>query len=139
MKMRFRRNGISVKVGLAAAALLAISGSAGCLIFGVAEHPAGPREIQLVARNMTFYLQGDKTPNPTLRVRAGEEVRLVLTNEEPGTDHDFAIRPWKVRTRLLSGKGEDTLTFTVPAAPGSETTYMCTPHFEMMSGTILIE
>ncbi len=135
-----RLNRISAKLGLAAAGLLAMLGSAGCLLFGAAGNPAGgPREIRLVARNMTFYLQGDNAPNPTLRLRAGEQVRLVLANEEPGIDHDFAIRPWKVGTGILNGKGEDTVTFTVPAAPGSETTYMCTPHFGMMRGTILVE
>ncbi len=134
-------NRAALKSGLAIAVLLAAVCSAGCdaLLFGVADPRGGPREIQLVARNMTFYLQNDETPNPTLRLRAGEQVRVVLKNEEPGIDHDFAIRPWKIGTRLISGKGEDVIIFTVPDAPGTETNYICTPHFGMMRGTILIE
>ncbi len=138
MTMRMYR--ISPKFGLAAAALLAMLGSAGCnVLFGIADPSGGPREIRIVARSMTFYMQGDTTPNPTLRLRAGEEVRLVLTNEEPGIDHDFAIRPWKVGTRLLKGNGEDAIAFKVPDTPGAEIAYICTPHFGMMRGTILIE
>jgi len=127
-------------LGMIVTVAMMTAGSAACMQPNASGHPAGgPREIRIVVRNMTFYLHGDKTPNPTLRVRAGEEVRLVLTNEEPGIDHGFAIRPWKVGTRLLNGKGEDAITFTVPDAPGSETAYICRPHFGMMRGTILID
>ena len=31
----------------------------------------GPREIRLVARDMTFYVEGRPEPNPTLRLRPG--------------------------------------------------------------------
>lgn len=127
-------------LGMIATVAMMTVGSAACMQSSASGNPSGgPRVIRIVARNMTFYLQDDNTPNPTLRVRAGEEVRLVLTNEEPGIDHDFTIRPWKVGTRLLNGKGEDAIIFKVPAAPGSETTYICSPHFGMMRGTILIE
>lgn len=98
----------------------------------------GPREVRIVARNMTFYVAGQDAPNPTLRFRAGEEVRLVFTNEDDGMDHDFGIRRWKVGTRLLDGKGEDAVVFRVPETRGSET-YACTPHSQMMRGTIEIE
>lgn len=123
----------------ATVAMVTAGGAACSQSSASARPPQGPREIRIVARNMTFYLQGDKTPNPTLRVRAGEEVRLILTNEEPGIDHDFAIRPWKVGTKLLKGNGEDAITFRVPGTAGAEIAYICTPHFGMMRGTILIE
>jgi len=125
---------------LAVTFLCATLAGAGCMVFSASGDPAGgPREIRLVARNMTFYMQGDNTPNPTLRLRAGEQVRVVLKNDEPGIDHDFAVRPWQIGTRLISGTGEDAITFTVPDAPGAETTYICTPHFGMMRGLITIE
>lgn len=126
-------------LGLFVAVAMATAGSAACSQSSASGRPQGPREIRIVARNMTFYVQGDKAPNPTLKVRAGEELRLVLTNEEPGIDHDFAIRPWKIATRLLKGNGEDAITFKVPGTPGAEIAYICTPHFGMMRGTILIE
>jgi hypothetical protein len=97
-----------------------------------------PRDLRLVVRDMTFYVEGRDEPNPTLRFRAGEHVRLVLKNEDAGLDHDFTIRAWNVRTKLLEGKGQDVVTFRVPAAASSET-YECTPHAQMMRGTIDVE
>ena len=137
--MQVKMNRIS-GLRLAALFLLAMFGSAGCMVFSASgDRAGGLREIRLVARNMTFYAEGDNTPNPTLRLRAGERVRVVLKNDEPGIDHDFAIRPWKIGTRLISGKGEDAITFQVPDAPGAETSYICTPHFGMMRGLITIQ
>jgi plastocyanin len=97
-----------------------------------------PREIRLVARDMTFYLEGQDTPNPTLRVRAGEELKLVLRNEDAGMNHDFVVRSWDVASRLLEGKGEASFVFRVPDKRGSET-YSCTPHSGMMRGTLEVE
>jgi plastocyanin len=97
-----------------------------------------PREVRLVARDMTFYVAGQDTPNPTLRFRAGETIRLVLRNEDPGMTHDFAVKSWKLASRLLEGKGETTLEFRVPDAAGTQT-YSCTPHSRMMRGSIEVE
>jgi len=97
------------------------------------------REIVLVVRGMAFYLDGQfETVNPTLRFRAGERVRVVVRNEEPGVTHNFAVPAWKVKTRELHGGGADGVEFVVPAAPGRQD-YQCTPHSTMMRGTIEIE
>ena len=46
------------------------------------------REIHLVTRDMAFYLEGDsQTPNPTLTVRAGESIRIVVRNDDQGLMH----------------------------------------------------
>lgn len=95
------------------------------------------REIHLVARDMTFYVAGQDAPNPTLQARPGERIRIVLNNTDVGMSHDFAIRSWRVNTRLLKGKGEARIEFTVPTARGTYD-YSCTPHAEMMSGTIVV-
>ena len=61
------------------------------------------REITLVTRDMAFYLEGDTRPNPTIRLQAGERVRFVLRNLDPGIDHNLAIDDWDwrlVRSRL---------------------------------------
>ena len=50
--------------------------------------------------------------------------------------HDFAIRSWSVNTRLLKGKGRDSIELTVPAT--RVCIYSCTPHAEMMGGTIVV-
>ena len=98
------------------------------------------REIRLVARNMTYYVEGSPDPNPTLRVRRGELVRILLSNSDPGMAHDFGIDAWSVRTRLLDdkAKNEAVIQFQAPGNPGV-TTYSCTPHAQMMRGTIRVE
>jgi plastocyanin len=95
------------------------------------------REIRLVVKDMTFYVEGQDTPNPTLSARPGERIRLVLNNTESGMSHDFRIDAWRVKTRVLKGKGQDSVEFTVPNARGSHE-YRCTPHAEMMNGTIVV-
>jgi hypothetical protein len=95
------------------------------------------REIHLVAKDMTFYVAGQDAPNPTLHGRPGERLRIVLSNTDVGLSHDFVIRSWRVSTRLLKGKGQDSVEFTVPGTRGSHL-YSCSPHAEMMGGTILV-
>lgn len=96
------------------------------------------REIHLVARAMTFYIAGQEEPNPTLQARPGERIRIVLSNTDIGMSHDFAIRSWRVNTRLLKGKGQASIEFAVPATRGTYD-YSCSPHAEMMGGTIVVQ
>jgi hypothetical protein len=99
--------------------------------------PSGRREIRLVVRDMTFYLEGQDTPNPTLSARPGEKIRLVLSTTESGMSHDFRIDAWRVHTRVLKGKGQESVDFTVPDSRGTQE-YRCTPHSEMMFGSIVV-
>ena len=99
----------------------------------------GVREIQVVTRDMTFYVDGSPEPNPAIVVRAGERVKLVLRNEDAGMSHDFTVKAWTVNTKLLEDRGEqDVITFQAPTERGS-TTYSCTPHAKMMSGILRVE
>jgi len=95
-------------------------------------------EIRLVVRDMAYHAADDPQVNPTLRVRAGERIRLILTNTDAGMAHDFVIPDWKLSTRVLKGKGSETVEFTAPSTPGTHT-YNCTPHAETMRGTIAVE
>jgi plastocyanin len=95
------------------------------------------REIHLIARDMTFYVAGQDAPNPTLHARPGERLRVILSNTDVGMSHDFVIRSWSVHTRLLKGKGQDRIEFTVPNTRGS-LLYSCSPHAEMMGGAIVV-
>jgi plastocyanin len=95
------------------------------------------RDIHLVARDMTYYLDGVGEPNPTLRLSRGERVRIHLVNRDPGMMHDFTVGAWAIETRPI-GTGEATIELTAPVEPG-ETPYACTPHGEMMRGTIRVE
>lgn len=98
-----------------------------------------PRDIRIVVKDMAFYANGGALPNPTLTFKAGEEIRLVLRNEDGGMTHDFSVKAWQVGTKTLSAKGEeDVIVFRVPDSRGT-IAYQCTPHSEMMRGTIQVE
>lgn len=98
-----------------------------------------PREIRMVVHDMTFYVEGQDEPNPTLRLRAGEQIRLVLRNEDPGMSHDFAVTGWQVQTPLLNERGSEAVVmFRVPERRGTYA-YSCTPHAKIMRGNIHVE
>jgi plastocyanin len=99
-------------------------------------HPNPTREITLVARGMSFVLQdAPDQPNPTIHLRAGERIRLVLRNEAPGLLHDIEIPDWDVRLdQIRSGQTTD-LTFVVPAQAGRHE-YRCRPHSTLMRGVV---
>jgi plastocyanin len=122
------RLGVIAVAAVVAAALLPIMGLS-------REHD---REVRLVAVGRTFYLEGAPTPNPTLKLRAGERIRLVLRNEDEGMRHDLRIREWNIAVPPIHGKGERALTFRVPDVRGT-TSYACTPHAASMLGTIAVE
>lgn len=124
----YTRVGLVLVVVLAAAALLP----------RIVSSRAETREVTLVVRNMTYYLDGSQTPNPSLRFTPGEQVRLTLRNEDRGMSHDFRVKEWGVATKVLEGTGKDSVTFRVPKRGGS-TTYTCTPHTLMMNGAIVVE
>lgn len=99
----------------------------------------GPdREITLIARGMAFYLLGDSvTPNPTLRLRAGERVRINLRNDDRGITHDFSFPTADAALEQLNWNEESHVVFDVPATPGRYE-YICRPHALMMRGVIVV-
>ena len=105
----------------------------------VASSNESVRSIEIVARDMAFYVNDGSDPNPAITLRAGERVRIRVRNQDPGMRHDFVIKPWTVSTKLLQDRGEeDVIEFRVPDERGT-LAYTCTPHAKMMSGTILVE
>jgi len=123
------------------ALVLAVLGGAALIPMTAASRlPTPVREIRLVARQMTYYREGSNIPNPTLLVRRGEQVRIVLRNNDPGLIHDLGIDAWRVRTELLDEKSrsEGVIQFQAPEAP-ADVSYSCTPHGQMMRGTIRVE
>ena len=109
----------------------------GALLAAVPRAPE--RQITLVARGMAFYLDGDwSTPNPTLRLKAGERVRIVLRNEDRGFTHDFAVPAFDAAVDKIDWNEDDGVTFDVPDAPGRYE-YTCRPHTLMMRGEIVVE
>jgi FtsP/CotA-like multicopper oxidase with cupredoxin domain len=96
------------------------------------------RDLRLVIVDKTFYVEGQPTPNPTLKLRAGERIRLVLHNEDEGMRHDLRIGEWNVAVPAIDGKGERAITFRVPEGRRS-VSYACTPHSASMRGAIEVE
>ena len=97
------------------------------------------REIHLVVRDMAFYLAEDpQTANPTITVRAGETVHLVIRNEDRGLKHDFALPIADASTRTLSFGEQGEMTLTVPSKPGTYE-YVCRPDRAMMRGVINVQ
>ena len=97
------------------------------------------REVTLVVRGMAFYLDGRfDEPNPTIRVRAGESVRIVLRNEDRGITHDFAVPALGEALDPITASERGEVTFDVPRARG-EYEYVCRPHRVMMKGNIVVE
>jgi plastocyanin len=119
-----------------AVCLVAAMAMAGAI--ALSARSGGAREIVVVAREMSFYLDGEGDANPTLHLRAGEEVRLVFRNEDTGIRHDFTIPDWGIASQRVAGKGQTSVTFRAPHTPTTRT-YQCTPHSTMMRGTIAVE
>jgi plastocyanin len=96
------------------------------------------RVIRVVVHNMAYYIAGRNDPNPTIRLRRDERVRIVVINQDAGMKHDFGIDAWQRRTGLIDGIGEARLEFVTPSDPG-EVSYSCTPHGTLMRGTVRVE
>lgn len=100
----------------------------------------GPtREIRLVARGMAFYVGADPTPNPTITVRPGERIRIVLENRDRGMTHDFAVPALNAATAAIDWNEGASVVIEAPTTPG-EYEYVCRPHAALnMRGAIIVE
>jgi plastocyanin len=97
------------------------------------------RELTLVVRGMAFYVDGDfDRPNPTIALKAGERVRIVVRNDERGITHDFAVPALGEATNLLTWNESDDVTFDAPVRRGVYE-YVCNPHRAMMKGTLTVD
>ena len=95
-----------------------------------------PREVVVVARQMSFYVVGQAaTANPPIQMAPGERIRLTLISADPGFDHDFAVTAWGVKTPVLHGEGRTSLVIQAPDRPG-KAAYVCSLHDSMMKGII---
>ncbi len=121
-----------------AVVLAALSGAALLVSLRASRGDEPPREIALVARDMGFAFQTDSAggpANPTLRLRPGEKVRLVVHNLDPGMRHDLAIEGFGVRTRTLAFGESAAVLISVPRGPGVHV-YFCSFHARLMRGRI---
>lgn len=118
---------------------------AGSMVFAVLAFKSGndiptePREIVLISKNVTFYKEGHlEEANPTLVLRKGEPVKLVLRNDDPDTLlHCFVIPGLNVKTtQSLAGGESETLLFTPEERGGF--VYACLLH-PAMAGKLVVE
>ena len=122
---------VSVKLIVTAVTVLLLG------VFAVAVTRPEPREIRLVAKGMAFYLEGVDVPNPTIVVKPGERVRIVLNNQDRGLRHDFAVPALSEALEPISWNQSDDVVLDVPAEPGIYD-YWCRPHMTMMRGKIQV-
>ena len=118
------------------AAIAGIAIAVVCAIVVSARGPA-PREIRLVARDMSYPRDAQPGPNPPLRVRPRETIRVVLQNDDSGMRHDFTIPDWDVQTPVVRAGATAAVVFRAPAR--GVALYSCTPHAGVMKGTITVE
>ena len=96
------------------------------------------RDITLVVRGMAFYLENDpSTPNPTIEMKVGERVRVVIKNQDRGFTHDFAVPVLHAATKQTDWNESGHVVFKAPKKPGTYE-YVCQPHRLMMKGTIQV-
>ena len=124
---------VSFKLVAFAVVLLVI----GTMLAAVSRPPS--RELTLVTRGMAFYLENDPlTANPTITVRAGDRVRVVLRNEERGITHDFAVPAFGAATDRIDWNEDSDVSFDIPDRPGTYE-YVCEPHAAMMRGRLIVQ
>jgi hypothetical protein len=107
--------------------------------FNLQREKAPLREIVLVANAVEFYLEGQpEQTNPTLRLKAGQPIKLVIRNEEPGKVlHCFNTGDLGVKTTgSLAGGESEALLFT-PKKKGTFV-YACLLH-ATMAGKLVVE
>lgn len=130
-------SGPTRRTTITVAALVALA-IGGVVLAKVARGGDDLREIRLVVRGMTYYVENAREANPTLHLKRGEKIRLALTNDDPGYSHNLESPILGVSTPLLRHGQSQSIEFTVPDVPGLSS-YSCEPHAEMMKGTIEIE
>ena len=135
MTMRQKKSVAGLTLGLVLAALVLVA-------TGVAARSAVQTvRIEIVIKQMTFRAPdaGKSTSmvdNPTLRVRTGQTVEIVLRSLDPGMKHDLMIPDLDLRAEAVSNGETSTLRFTAPQ-PGTYT-YLCSMHPKLMRGELIV-
>lgn len=102
------------------------------VVLGKGELPP-PQTITLQAKAGKY-----NEVNPTLEVRRGVPVEIIIRNDEPGAiSHDFVLVGLGVKTPKAIQPGEvSTLRFT--ASRAGEYAYTCTLHPGLMDGRLIV-
>jgi len=99
-------------------------------------HRPAVQELTLVARGMSFRLEGSCNENPEIRLRVGGHVRVRFRNEDTGVEHGLTIPEFGLQTGILKA-GQEQILDLVPRSPG-RFAYHCALHSRMMQGTLVV-
>ncbi len=135
MTMRQKKSVAGVSLAIALGLLVLI-------VTGVAARSAMQTvRIEIVLDQMAF-LGVDSgnlsamVENPTLRVRSGQTVEIVLRSQDRGMKHDLVIADLDKRTEPVAFGESATLRFTAPE-PGTYA-YFCSMHPKIMRGQLIV-
>jgi plastocyanin len=103
----------------------------------VATPRTAPREVVLVVHDMAFHREGSTEPNPTIVVKASEEVRIVVKNQDTGITHGLSVGAAGASIDRIVPGSTETMKFRAPDKPGRYE-YVCPPHAQMMKGVLLV-
>ena len=87
--------------------------------------------IEILAKDMMF-----NQTNPTIYLKPGTKVRLILHNEDPGMEHDLVIEALNLKTAIIKEGETAILEFTVPK--DGKFAYICSLHPRMMKGFFMV-
>ena len=126
-------------VWVTAGALLVIA--LGLLAMGFRDWspPQETREVVLTGQGNAFFLAGDpQQRNPTLYLRKGQPVKLIVRNDDAERIlHCFTIAGLDVKTSRNLSRGESEILSFTPGSRGNFA-YACLMH-PMMTGSIVVE
>ncbi len=128
------------RIGLLSALMIVVAGATGAVLASMAQG-AVSREITMVAKNMVFNvpsLESSGEANPTITLKRGQKVTIILRNDDAGMLHDLLIEGLDVRLEAVSFGETTRLTFTVPREPGKYV-YLCSFHPTRMRGVFIVE
>lgn len=102
--------------------------------------PGGPaaRSIVLEARDAAFLDRGSENAqrNPRIEVEAGERIRLVIRNTDPGVAHAISLPGLDAEVRLLH-PGDEVAVELQAMTPGTYE-YVCPFHVPLMKGSLVV-
>ena len=128
------------RIGLLSALMIVVVSATGAVLASMAQS-AVSREITMVAKNMVFSVPSSESygeANPTITVKTGQKITIVLRNDDAGMLHDLVIEGLDVRLESVSCGETTRLTFTAPRQPG-EYVYLCSFHPRRMRGVFIVE
>ena len=128
------------RMAIFCALLIVLLGTTGVVFPLMATAEAG-REITIVAQNMAFILESpemSEQANPTITVKAGQKITIVMRNNDSGMQHDLVIQGLPVQADVVSFGQTTRVTFTAPLERG-EYVYLCSFHPRSMRGVFIVE